>query len=88
MNLRALSKIRNKMTVGNIRNFPLSETGIIITITVGIAGLSPKQAEDEVAIVVADYKDRGEISKHVKFYKEYFFTSCEHNETKIDVTVI
>lgn len=85
--LEELLNGKNVQIVRAPRNQPLERCGLIITHYINVDGLSQHQAQEEIATFISDYKDNGEISKHVQFYKEYWVPVNE-TPTKIEITVI
>ena len=77
----------NVISVSN-RTLPLEECGLIMTIIVGVKGLSIAQAEKYMSEMIQYYTDDGIIKNKVKFYKEYWFVSSEHNTVTIDCKII
>lgn len=72
------------------RKLPMSECGLVMIYTVGVQGLSPQQAEKEIATCIENNTDLPDnyMGQHFKFLKEIWLTSCETNETKVEVKII
>lgn len=83
---------KNKEIVENYeqaaRALPLECCGLIVHIEIGVQGLSTQQIEEHVVEFISNYKDEGEISKHVKFYKEYYTVNQYTNNVVIKTIVI
>lgn len=85
--LEELLNSKNVQIVRAPRNQSLEKTGLIITHYINVDGLSQYQAQEEISTFISDYKDEGEISKNVQFYKEYWIP-VRDTPTRIEINVI
>lgn len=88
------SSIITNIPGANRTGIPLSECGCIIEHHVGVAGLSPRQAEEQIAILIANHSDDHEpneenkLKNHFKFYKEYWLANPESSSHEIKINLI
>lgn len=88
------SSIISNIPGANRTGIPLSECGCIIEHHVGVAGLSPRQAEEQIAIMIANHSDDHEpneenkLKNHFKFYKEYWLANPESDKHEIKINLI
>ena len=66
----------------------LNQCGLIVTHNIGLKGLSPQHACEEMKILMNNYSDDGTVSKNFKFYKEYWLVNQNSYEMIVDCKII
>lgn len=76
-------------TIKVLDNRPLNQKGVIISHFIGVAGMSPQQAEKYIESIKNDFSDsKKEIDHKVAFYKEYWFSDGDSGNNRIQIDII
>lgn len=86
----------NKKVIETIKvldNRSLNQKGVIVSHFIGVAGMSPQQAEQYIESIRNDFSDYSnnelkKITRSVAFYKEYWLANNGSDENLIQIDVI